>query len=89
MINGGLVSLGSNKRFQTLKHHNFLSALRVRFVTACSKVPMGWPSGSLLNHTPSLQLSICDRMRFRPAVASSLFFHKGRCSKYQSPACGC
>ena len=43
---------------------------------ACSKtstlMPMGRPSGSLLNHTPSLQFGICDRTRFRLAVANSL-----------------
>ena len=29
MINGELVSLGPNKPFQTLKHYNLLSALRL------------------------------------------------------------
>ena len=38
---------------------------------------MGRPSGSLLNHAPSLQLSICDRTKFRPAMASSQFFSYG------------
>ena len=42
---------------------------------ACSKIPtlmpMGRPSGSLFNHTPSSQWGICDWTRFRPAVASS------------------
>ena len=37
-------------------------------------MPMGQPSGSLFNSTPSFQLSICDQTRFRPAVASSLTF---------------
>ena len=44
---------------------------------ACSKIPtfmpMGRPSGKLFNHTSSLQLSLCDRTRFRPAVASSIW----------------
>ena len=37
-------------------------------------MPMGRRSGSLFNHTYSSQFSICDRTRFRPAVASSLTF---------------
>ena len=37
-------------------------------------MPMGRRSGSLFNHTPSLQLSICDWTRFMPAVANSLTF---------------
>ena len=48
---------------------------------ACSKIltlmPMGRRSafsGSLFNHTQSLQLSICDWTRFMPAVASSVTF---------------
>ena len=45
---------------------------------ACSKIltlmSMGRRSGSLFNHTPSLQLSICDWTRFMTAVASSLTF---------------
>ena len=50
----------------------------VRFGPACSKfptlMPMGRRSGSLFNHTYSSQFSICDRTRFRPAVASSLTY---------------
>ena len=49
-----------------------------RFEPACSKIPtlmpIGRRSGSLFNHTYSSQLSICNRTRFRPAVASSLTF---------------
>ena len=45
---------------------------------ACSMIPtlmpMGRPSGSLLNHIPSLQLCICDWSRFRRAVENSLTF---------------
>ena len=65
-----MVSLGPNKPFSNTKTSQFTICAEVRFVPACSKIPtltpMGQPSGSLFNHTSSLQLSICDSTRFRP-----------------------
>ena len=75
MIDGELVILGPNKPFQKLKHYNFLFVLRLdsgqpaqRFQLLCLWRGVLGACSIIHNH------SICDRTRFRPAVASSLTF---------------
>ena len=56
----------------TLKHHNFLSALRFKVQASLFKGPNLVAFGSLFNRTSSLQFSICHGTKFGPAVSSSL-----------------
>ena len=76
MIDGELVSLGHNKPFQTLKHHDLLSVLRLGSGQPVQRSQLLCIWGGVLRACSIItsQFSICDRTRFSPAVASSLTF---------------
>ena len=56
----------------TLKHHDFLSALRFKVQASLFEDPNSVAFGSLFKRTSSLQFSICHGKKFGPAVSSSL-----------------